>query len=634
MCAIFGIYNFQNQQEFDVERIQNSIFKMCHRGPDAHGIKVFDRKAVLGHLRLSIIDLNEESNQPMEKSDRYWITFNGEIFNYIELKNELVLNGYTFKTLSDTEVLLAAYEYWGEDCVNHFNGMWAFAIYDQVENKLFCSRDRFGIKPFNYSQINGQFIFASEIKSIISFFPELKTPNYNVIANYCRTSVGAQLKETWFENIFRLAPAHNLVIKDSTIKTYRYWDYPKKVNNDISFQEATNTYVNILKDSLDLRMRSDVPVGFTLSSGIDSTSLVCLLKGHLNDNKNTYTASFSKDSFSNTEKKQNFKKSVEIDEPQLVKQLTSELNMVPCFIEVNYDKYVEDLRKILFHLESGHGSPAIFPLNQVLERATKDVTVVLEGQGADELLGGYISNAMPVYLLELIKKFQFKQAYKEFKSFAKVYSLVTSFMLFIRQSNLGIIKKLYFFVSKNENLYLRKLKINKVLNDYPEDPIGFDSLLNEHLFKAHTGGLVNLLHYGDALSMNHSLESRLPFMDYRLVEFVFALPSKFKIQDGFGKYLHRKSMEGIVPGYIINNPLKFGFDSPLAEIFSKTDENSPAAILLSAKCINRGLFSQPALVKALNEQKNKIKDYSRILYRMLSVELWFREFIDIDEQLV
>ena len=173
MCGILGIYNLNNSEPFDENRFHQSLFSMAYRGPDANGTIILDDKVIFGHLRLSIIDLNSESNQPFEIDDRYWLIYNGEIFNYLELRDELMLAGYTFRTLSDTEVVLRAYQHWGEDCVKKFNGMWAFGIYDRDEEKLFCSRDRFGVKPFNYSVVNGQFIFSSEIKGIISYFPEL-----------------------------------------------------------------------------------------------------------------------------------------------------------------------------------------------------------------------------------------------------------------------------------------------------------------------------------------------------------------------------------------------------------------------------------------------------------------------------
>lgn len=627
MCGILGIYNLHLQKPFLKQNFEKALLSMKHRGPDANAVKIFDNKVILGHLRLSIIDLHKENNQPFQVDNRYWIVFNGEIYNYLELKEELIAAGYSFRTAGDTEVLVRAFQHWGEDCVNRFNGMWAFAIYDEVENKLFCSRDRFGVKPFNYATNNGQFIFSSEIKAIISYFPELKVPNYNVIANFCRKSIGAQIKNTWFENIFRLEPAHNLVIDSSGLNIYRYWDYPRKVNKQITFEEAVEEYRQLLTDSVKLRMRSDVPVGFTLSSGIDSSALVCLLKNEFHGNKNTYTASFS-DNVIQQSDNVSFRNVVAINEPALVRRLTNELDLTPSIIDINYENYVDDLRKIINHTESGHGSPAIFPLCQILKEAKKDVTVVLEGQGADELLGGYISSVFPVYFIELLGKFKFGKAYIELKKFRKTYSLKGAFMLLIRQSNLSFLKNLYYQFSGIESFFKNNLKQYYEINDHPGDSSGFDNTINNFLHKEHIGGLVNLLHYGDAVSMMNSLESRLPFMDYRLVEFAFTLPSGFKVQNGMGKFIHRRAMQNIVPDYIINNPLKFGFDSPLSHVFEKEDDNSARTVLLSDICLNRGLFSKQALIKAFEEQKMGKKKHSRILYRMLSVELWFREFID------
>lgn len=627
MCGILGIYNLTENKLFHKQKFEKALLSMYYRGPDANAVKIFDNKVVLGHLRLSILDLDKENNQPFQIDNRYWIVFNGEIYNYIELREELMAAGYTFRTTGDTEVLIRAYLHWGEDCVNKFNGMWAFAIFDEEAHKLFCSRDRFGIKPFNYANVNGQFIFGSEIKAIISYFPELKVPNYNVIANYCRKSTGAQIKNTWFKEIFRLEPAHNLIIDSSGINVYRYWDYPRKVNKGITFGDAVEKYRKLLSDAVQLRMRSDVPVGFTLSSGLDSTALVCLLKNKFKGNKNTYTAAFDDTEFDSSET-QIYKGDIEINEPALVKKVAKELDLVPAIIQIEYENYVENLSKIIHHLESGHSSPAVIPLFQILNKAKDEVTVVLEGQGADEMLGGYINSALPVYFLELLRHFKIRKAYREFKFFSKSYSFKMAFMILIRQSNLGFFKKLYYKLSGMESFYLNEIGKYKEIKDYPNEPLGFDNLLNKHLYKDHTGVLVDLLHYGDAISMSQSLESRLPFMDFRLVEFAFTLPSEFKIKNGLGKYVHRVAMKGIVPDYILDNPLKFGFNSPLSNLFKKEDESSPRAILLSERCLNRKLFSGRALIKAFDEQKSGKKDHARTLYRMLSVELWFREFID------
>jgi asparagine synthase (glutamine-hydrolysing) len=627
MCGILGIYNLTKNQQTNSGKFEKALLKMNHRGPDAFDVKNIDSDILLGHLRLSIIDLSNDGNQPFTLDDRYSIIFNGEIYNYIELREELIQKGLEFSTKTDTEVLLKSYTYWGENCVNKLNGMWAFAIYDRTEKTLFCSRDRFGVKPFNYAIHNNQFIFGSEIKSILEYFPELKQPNLNAIANFCFSSVGAQHKETWFKSIYRLEPAHHLTIKNGEIKITRYWDYPKKTNTNISFENAVDHYRSLFFDAVKIRLRSDVPLGFTLSSGIDSTSIVSIIGKENHSNTNTYTAAFNSDDYKKTEK-QNFRENVTINEAEIVKQLTDELNLRSNIIPINFDNYTDNLQKIIYHLESGHGSPATYPLYEILKVANKDVTVVLEGQGADELLAGYINTAFPIYFIELIKNFKFKTAYNELQEFKKTYSLITAFKLAVRQSNFKFLKNYYYKLSGIDNFLSKKLSKSIELKDYPTNPQGFDNELNNHLFKAHTGGLVNLLHYGDAISMAHSLESRLPFMDYRLVEFIFSLPSSYKIRNGLGKYIHRVAMKGILPDYILENKLKFGFDSPLAQLFCLDGEKSPAGILLSDKCIQRGLFNAEKIKLALTEQKNETKDHSRLLFRLLSVELWYRNFID------
>jgi asparagine synthase (glutamine-hydrolysing) len=627
MCGILGIFNINSDEIFNKEKFRSALLTMIHRGPDSNQIRFFGNDSILGHVRLSIIDLSDENAQPLQIDNRYWIVYNGEIYNYIEIRNELIEAGYQFRTAGDTEVILRAHQYWGNNCVSRFNGMWAFAIYDRVECTLFCSRDRFGIKPFYYALVDGQLIFSSEIKGIISYYPKLKVPNYSIISNYCRKSIGAQTRETWFENIFRIEPAHSLTVNSDGIKSFRYWDYPRKISKKITFDSAVNTYRDLLTDSIKLRMRSDVPVGFTLSSGLDSSSIVCLLKNKFSGNKNTYTASFSKTPFHRSEK-QNFRQDINIDEPDLVRKLTRNLDLKSHIIEIEYRNYLDDLKRIIRHLESGHGSPAIFPLDQILREAQKDVTVVLEGQGADELLGGYINDVYPIYLLELIKKFRLSDALHELTIFMKTYSLMMAFMIYVRQSNLRLLKKLYYKISGIESFFMGKLKNFNEISDFPKKPIGFDDRINAHLFKAHTGTLVDLLHYGDAIPMSHSLESRQPFMDYRLVEFVFTLPYIFKIQNGKGKFIHREAMRGIVPDDIIDNPVKIGFDSPLSELFTYEGEGTAISVLLSDRCISRGLFSKDAMIKAFKEQKEHKKNHSRLLYRMLSVELWFREFID------
>lgn len=627
MCGILGIFDSEQSTTFDKSLFKDSLDLMEHRGPNAFGIFQDDNNAILGHRRLSIIDLNESCNQPFQVDNRYMLVFNGEIYNYLEIRETLKSEGIEFKTNGDTEVLLWSYIHWGEDCVSRFNGMWAFAIYDKKEKRLFCSRDRFGVKPFNYAIVDSKFIFSSEIKSILNYFPDLKKPNYNIIANFCRTGTGAQFSETWFNGVYRLKPAHNLIVDHNGISEKRYWDYPTKINHDITFEEAVSKYKSLFESAVQIRMRSDVPVGFTLSSGLDSSSIVSSLDNNFSTNRNTYTASFNKDEYKKSEKK-NFKNDVEINEADLVRNLTSTLDLHPHFIDIDYSDYVKNMSRIIYHLESGHNSPAVYPFSKIMERANKDVIVLLEGQGADELLAGYVINFYPTYIYSLIAKFQLKKAYKVARNFFKVYSISNALMLLVRRSSFSLIKNFYYRISGIQSFFNGPIKKYKSLNDYPFDKDGFDDQVSLELYRSHIGGLVNLLHYGDSISMAWSLESRLPFMDYRLVEYVFTLPTEYKLQNGFGKYIHRKAMEGIVPDFILNNPLKFGFDSPLAHIFSKTGEDSVEHILTSKRTISRGLFNENMIRKGFDDLRKGRNDKSRLLYRLLCVELWFRNFID------
>ncbi|MBY0533695.1 MAG: asparagine synthase (glutamine-hydrolyzing) [Rickettsiaceae bacterium] len=624
MCGIFGILS-DKKTAIDKKLFAQSAKLMQHRGPDAYGQWGINNKIELGHLRLAIVDLKSESNQPFFSTcRRYVIVFNGEIYNYIELREELIKSGYVFRTESDTEVLLNAYIEWGETCVSRFNGDWAFAIYDINNDILFCSRDRFGVKPFNYALTDNGFIFSSEIKSIIHFDNRFKNPNLNIILNYCKNSLGAQSYDTWFDGIKRLQPAHNLLIKDGEILIYRYWDYPREVSFS-NFNVAVEEYKKLFMSSVKLRMRSDVPVGITLSSGIDSTSIAALVK-KLGGSYKTYTADFTQNSFVDNENI-GYKNAIELNEYDIVKKFTQDIGFESNRIVIDNSRFVSDLRKVLYYLESGHSSHATIPLMQVMEEAKKKVTVLLEGQGADELLAGYVIRFYPWSILHHLKRLNFVLAYNEYKEFSKTYSLSYTFLLFLRMLNIEIL----------ETFYQRFIGINKLfknissdyrrIKDYPVKPTGFNDKLNSELFKSHTGGLVNLLHYGDAISMSQSLESRNPFTDHRLVELCFKYPSIFKLKKGLGKYIHRVSMENTLPHYIVSNKLKLGFNSPLAKHFLSYDSEA-IKILLSDRCINRGFFDSSSLKKIIEKNIRKNGKYSSFLFRVLSVELWHQEFID------
>ena len=630
MCGIFGLITHSSKESIDKNKVEQSAKLMHHRGPDAYGQWGIENRIHLAHLRLSILDLRKESNQPFfSNCQNFVIVFNGEIYNYLEIRTELELIGYIFRTNSDTEVLLNSFIEWGSVCVNKFNGDWAFAIYNIKENTLFCSRDRFGVKPFNYSIVDNQLVFSSEIKSILNYFPQLRTPNYNVIANYCRNSLGAQIEETWFSGIYRLLPAHNLIWANGEITITRYWDYPKKTQQNINFKDATDRYKELFIDAVKLRMRSDVAVGSTLSSGVDSGSIVSVLRNFYDEEHKTFTAVFNTNEYSSLDKTI-FANDIAIDEGSLVKKLAHELNLDSHLINSNSKYFCKDLYEVIYFLESGHSSPATIPLSKIMGFAKNHVKVVLEGQGADELLSGYVLNTFPALLWEYLKRMNINKIIKEFIVFKKSYSLIYAIKQFTRLMNNDAIERFFYILNGSSKVFGPKLKSYKRIKDYPFEPSGFNEYFNEELFKSHTGGLVNLLHYGDAISMSKSIESRLPFMDVNLVEFSFQLPFWFKMNNGLGKYIHRYSMKGIVPSFILDNPIKFGFNTPLSQQFENL-ETEANKILLSDKCLNRGVFERNGLKSMIDRNISKSSNSSTMLFRLLSVELWFRHFIDISE---
>ena len=451
-------------------------------------------------------------------------------------------------------------------------------------------------------------------------------PNYNVISNFCRNSLGAQIEETWFENIKRLLPSHNLTIKNGKLEIKRYWDYPTKINRNTKYEDANEEYREIFQNAVKLRMRSDVPVGSTLSSGIDSGSIVSVLRKFYSGEHKTFTAVFNQNEYLLSDKPY-FSTNIVINEGSLVKKLAKELDLKPHFIKSDVNNFCKELFDIIYFLESGHSSPATLPLSRVMSEAKKHVKVVLEGQGADELLGGYVMNVFPFLFIELLKNREILKAKKEYNAFKKNYSLGFSVKQFLRLRNDSHIERFYQWSNGINQVFGPRLLKYYRIRDYPFDSIEFDDNLNHELFKSHSGSLVNLLHYGDAISLSKSIESRLPFMDVNLVEFAFQLPFNYKMHNGLGKYIHRDAMKNIVPEFILKNPYKFGFSTPLSQHFSRFDSEG-IKTLLSDRCRDRGIFNSRGLERLMTKQIAGKDNYATILFRLLSVEYWFRHFID------
>lgn len=632
MCGIFGIVDVEVRPPIDEALVASALREMNHRGPDAAEWRRIGDGAIFGHTRLSIIDLSAASNQPMVIDDRYWLVFNGEIFNFLELRAELESQGVVFRTSGDAEVLLRSYIAWGQACVERFNGMWGFAIYDVRERTLFCSRDRYGEKPFNYAFVDGRFVFASEIKAMLACFPGLAEPAMETIENYCRTSVGAQHSQTWFRSILRLQPGHNMTLRDGKASMNRYWRYPSDTDRRIGFDEAREEYARLFTDAVRIRMRSDVPLGITLSAGLDSNSIAYTMQRLDPVPHHCFTSRFKLDGLVR-DGSIYVDGGTAIDESVSAGKVTAELGLSSHIVDTDYSSFVPQLAQIVRHLESGNSSPAVFPLMQLLREARKHVTVVMDGQGADELLGGYVANILWQGVADSIAAGDFVGAFGSVREYGKSYKLTYSLKMALRSfSNaLPLISRAYESSSGVAAAFGPALRGAKRMKDFPDlDDPRTRGWVAATLRRQHSGGLVNLLHYGDAISMANSIESRMPFLDHRLVEFVWTLPSSFKLSGGVGKRIHREGMRGTVPDWIIDNRVKLGFNSPIASQFKKdfVGTEGPLDVLFSDRCRERGLFDRRGLEDLVAAHRRGASDHSPLLFRMLSVELWFRAFID------
>ena len=397
MCGIAGILSFKDK--VTLQSLKTMTDTIVHRGPDGEGQWVNHNGQIgFGHRRLSIIDLSELGKQPMHYLYmRYTITFNGEIYNYREIKNDLIKAGYRFISETDTEVLLALYDLKKERCLENLDGMFAFAIWDESTQELFCARDRFGEKPFYYTIYNNQFIFGSEMKEIFSIGVP-KTVNYNMVYNYLENDLvenPLNKQETFFENIYKLEAATYLKVKDKKIKKIKYWEINLKNRSEVSFAEAEKEFTRLFEISISRRLRSDVPVGSSLSGGLDSSSVVARINKILQNNttQKTFSARFHNKDF---------------DEGKFMLQIQKKFNLDSYYVYPDSNTLLKNLDLVYHHQEEPFGSASILAQWEVMRLAKQNnVSVLLDGQGADEFLSGY-HKYFPTYLFELAKQDKIK----------------------------------------------------------------------------------------------------------------------------------------------------------------------------------------------------------------------------------
>ena len=551
---------------------------LAHRGPDGGGHWQHEEENVLlGHRRLSIIDLSDAGRQPMHYLNRYSIVHNGEIYNYIELKEELQKKGYSFRSQTDTEVILAAYDYWQQECVDQFDGMFAFAIWDEKEKTLFAARDRFGEKPFFYHYDGESLFFASEMKALWAAGIE-KTPNLKMLFNFITigyTDNPAKREETFYENIFRLPPASSLLYSPvkNELLIEQYWDIDLQAENKtITDQEAVDRFSELLTTSVKRRLRSDVGVGTSLSGGLDSSSIAAFIHKLLpGDNYSCFTASFPE---------------LENNDLFHAKNVADHFGLQQHIAECTAAGLIKDWEKLCYHQEEPFGSSSAYAQYKVYEGAKdRGVKVLLDGQGADEILAGY-HKYYKWYWQELFRKRKLRKSKEIF--WAKEIGINEPFDY---RNRIAAYFPAFASIVMERQYLLRALKQEDLTREFVQQqskeayytpPEHFD--LNGVLyFNTMTHGLEELLRYADRNSMAHGREIRLPFLSHELVEFVFSLPSHFKIRNGWTKWLLRETVKEKLPDSSAWRRDKVGFEPP-----------------------QKLWLEQPAMQEAIQEAKRKL----------------------------
>jgi asparagine synthase (glutamine-hydrolysing) len=603
MCGIAGILLFNEHNLYLPQMLRAMAFTLAHRGPDDEGYALFSRNNIiccggkdtassswknqfnytaqksieehiedvflgLAHRRLSVIDLSAAGHQPMCNEDAtIWITCNGEIYNYIELRSELETLGVSFKTKSDIEVLLKAYEYWDMAFMDKLNGMWAFVIYDKRKNILLGCRDRFGVKPFYYTQDVNFLAFASEQKALLTL-PFNKDINHKAVFEYLVNAQVEAEESGFYQHIKELAPSHYFIydLDQKKFAIQRYYQLHFSSGSGPIDEMTSNNHISRIKEKIfnavDLRLRSDVPVGFCLSGGIDSSSIVGVAQ-QINNNKSLQQLQGKLHAFTTTHGEH------DCDESKWAAQVVDKYNLnwqkAPCTSE----KLFDELESMIYYQDSPLFTTSTYAQNTVMKAAKENgITILLDGQGGDELFAGYV----PIYIafyFELLRQFRLGRLSAEWfhlnhsplngsillKSMMKV-ALNQSLPNTIRT---GLYKRLHketSFISRD--FFAQNSSDISLSPDYSSKSMNF--LLHD-FFTRHY--LKNMLRWEDRCSMQYSIESRTPFADdISLIEYVFSIPASYKIQNGWSKYLLRQAMKEVLPESIYKRTDKLGFTTP------------------------------------------------------------------------
>lgn len=607
MCGIFAIFAPPGKRLPDdvAIRLSRATSAIKHRGPDAQGVHVASSLLwAVGHVRLSVIDLAADSNQPFWSAcGRYCIVFNGEIYNYLELRSELEREGVRFRTLSDTEVLLQAMVHWGPSCLPRLNGMWSFVFCDQQAGQFTISRDRWGVKPLYTMVHEGLFIVCSEAKGLFAFTGRVPLPDSSTVGLYLKYSVGGECESTWFRGVRRFPKRtywqFDLRTVEPEVPNHRtYWDYPVD-RSIVSAEEATGRLSELLEDAVRVRLRSDMPVGLSLSGGLDSATIAWIAGVKLGRPLSAYTA---------------WHEPLDRSELPMARRVAASLGHRSISVaEAAESDLLAEVAHCVYHLDSGHTSPAIVPYLRLCQRARQNLTVMLEGQGADELLAGYTFFQVFAGADRLLQG----QAFNAVRCFAS-YVQTDGCLLAMRDVCRFISRRAY----ESQALSWRAGQV------LPPDildavPTRMHSLtlsthnLDSALRTSHENGLTNLLQYCDAISMSVNLETRCPFLDYRVVELGFSIRENLLLRQGFGKHVLRTVMNRRLPDELVWDRRKRGFTNSTATKLRSVIAQRGLPAEGRQAAVQLGLI-QPTLTSEFVVKR--LPD--SVLFRLVNVLLW------------
>jgi len=636
MCGIAGLYYFDNNKSATNAEIEAMISTMTHRGPDDGRVLMLGNVA-LGHRRLSIIDL-EAGIQPMSNIDcKIHIVFNGEIYNYIDLRNELQRSGCVFKTQSDTEVLLKCYEFYGESFINKINGMFAFAIWDELKRKLFLGRDRVGKKPLYYFCDNNRFIFSSEIKAILAIPGIPLDINLNVLDNYFSYMYIPE-PASIFKGIKKLRAAHTMQVNNKCFVESRYWRVPDQVSIIKSEGDYADELASLLEDAVRIRMISDVPIGVFLSGGIDSTSITGLMAGISPTSVKTFSIGGGENEFN------------ELPYARVVADYYSTEHRE---FQISTGRLEETLSPLIKFFDEPFGDSSMLPTYHVSKIARQHVKVALSGEGGDELFAGYdwhnkfniirkYKNIIPEFFREnfLLDKLP------NSKIPVNNSSVLSKFLFKLSVANrisLGEDSKSYedlitsFSFDFKNLIYSNEFKMNLSKIDGQNDCINaetiFSSWNNGTLLEKALRTDIELYLTGDLLtkvdrmSMANSLEVRSPLLDYRIIELASRIPENLKVKSGVRKYILRRAMDKILPIEIKERKTKRGFSVPVDDWFRNDEYEYARSILLDRRFVEREYFDQRGIESVLNRHRKGSHNYGQQIWSLLVFALWTNQYL-------